>query len=712
MSFDKKSIAAAGAAAAALVVIAGGPAVSIASYSTVLEKARVGIEQYIVHSGGLEPGSISVAFHEPGWGLFSHDVTMVITDGEDSVAVPMKINAGYARYNIEFDLINARINRENALKFYELDDMTALEAYGTVNLLNDKLTFTSNGSFLNDDKALRALADSRAFDRFQKLQAQKALEKSKAEAQARAAAARAAGIVEPAPAQAAAPVAVARPSTPAAPGPAPKVSPYAQAQANAQKLSQDAAAAEAAATAAQTPADQSSEGTVSIALGGNDNVKATVTVDGQTRELMTRTNVKGDVIEVIISDDKNAKVQADAQNTAGAQAESAQTAQAQQAVSAPEGATQNAPVAEAAQTTDATADNAKTAQTTDAAADNAQTAQTTEAAADNAQTAQAAPAAAAEALPVHTGPVIDFQMDPSLSIEENAAAFVNLQNKALMDEDKKNHELLKAMAAEEYAKLVKETGFKNSGSFTLSLNADTAENIHTNISVDSFHRDGSGFTNLNLIGENTGIVSVRSLGRGEAAIGQIYQVEFDKISRASDVVLKASGNRPDAKGMFDLNYLFKTGTYNEFRDINVSGKVKGLNLDLFNNKEGSIYALGDLIERSGMGITFDKGSSYVQQIHSRASKWTPVEVRDVTVNFDGELNLPKDSSSFLMPAPSGKINIDMDVDVTTVADPAFISDPDVIKSYNVENGRSTGVLEFTKDEEGMLWIKLNGNPVF
>ena len=705
MSFDKKSIAAAGAAAAALVVIAGGPAVSIASYSTVLEKARVGIEQYIVHSGGLEPGSISVAFHEPGWGLFSHDVTMVITDGEDSVAVPMKINAGYARYNIEFDLINARINRENALKFYELDDMTALEAYGTVNLLNDKLTFTSNGSFLNDDKALRALADSRAFDRFQKLQAQKALEKSKAEAQARAAAARAAGIVEPAPAQAAAPVAVARPSTPAAPGPAPKVSPYAQAQANAQKLSQDAAAAEAAATAAQTPADQSSEGTVSIALGGNDNVKATVTVDGQTRELMTRTNVKGDVIEVIISDDKNAKVQADAQNTpdaqntAGAQAESAQTAQAQQAVSAPEGATQNAPVAEAAQATDAAADNAQTAQTTDAAA-------------DNAQTAQAAPAAAAEALPVHTGPVIDFQMDPSLSIEENAAAFVNLQNKALMDEDKKNHELLKAMAAEEYAKLVKETGFKNSGSFTLSLNADTAENIHTNISVDSFHRDGSGFTNLNLIGENTGIVSVRSLGRGEAAIGQIYQVEFDKISRASDVVLKASGNRPDAKGMFDLNYLFKTGTYNEFRDINVSGKVKGLNLDLFNNKEGSIYALGDLIERSGMGITFDKGSSYVQQIHSRASKWTPVEVRDVTVNFDGELNLPKDSSSFLMPAPSGKINIDMDVDVTTVADPAFISDPDVIKSYNVENGRSTGVLEFTKDEEGMLWIKLNGNPVF
>ena len=699
MSFDKKSIAAAGAAAAALVVIAGGPAVSIASYSTVLEKARVGIEQYIVHSGGLEPGSISVAFHEPGWGLFSHDVTMVITDGEDSVAVPMKINAGYARYNIEFDLINARINRENALKFYELDDMTALEAYGTVNLLNDKLTFTSNGSFLNDDKALRALADSRAFDRFQKLQAQKALEKSKAEAQARAAAAMAAGIVEPAPAQAAAPVAVARPSTPAAPGPAPKVSPYAQAQANAQKLSQDAAAAEAAATAAQTPADQSSEGTVSIALGGNDNVKATVTVDGQTRELMTRTNVKGDVIEVIISDDKNAKVQADAQNTAGAQAESAQTAQAQQAVSAPEGATQNAPVAEAAQATDAAADNAQTAQTTDAAA-------------DNAQTAQAAPAAAAEALPVHTGPVIDFQMDPSLSIEENAAAFVNLQNKALMDEDKKNHELLKAMAAEEYAKLVKETGFKNSGSFTLSLNADTAENIHTNISVDSFHRDGSGFTNLNLIGENTGIVSVRSLGRGEAAIGQIYQVEFDKISRASDVVLKASGNRPDAKGMFDLNYLFKTGTYNEFRDINVSGKVKGLNLDLFNNKEGSIYALGDLIESSGMGITFDKGSSYVQQIHSRASKWTPVEVRDVTVNFDGELNLPKDSSSFLMPAPSGKINIDMDVDVTTVADPAFISDPDVIKSYNVENGRSTGVLEFTKDEEGMLWIKLNGNPVF
>ena len=699
MSFDKKSIAAAGAAAAALVVIAGGPAVSIASYSTVLEKARVGIEQYIVHSGGLEPGSISVAFHEPGWGLFSHDVTMVITDGEDSVAVPMKINAGYARYNIEFDLINARINRENALKFYELDDMTALEAYGTVNLLNDKLTFTSNGSFLNDDKALRALADSRAFDRFQKLQAQKALEKSKAEAQARAAAARAAGIVEPAPAQAAAPVAVARPSTPAAPGPAPKVSPYAQAQANAQKLSQDAAAAEAAATAAQTPADQSSEGTVSIALGGNDNVKATVTVDGQTRELMTRTNVKGDVIEVIISDDKNAKVQADAQNTAGAQAESAQTAQAQQAVSAPEGATQNAPVAEAAQATDAAADNAQTAQITDATA-------------DNAQTAQAAPAAAAEALPVHTGPVIDFQMDPSLSIEENAAAFVNLQNKALMDEDKKNHELLKAMAAEEYAKLVKETGFKNSGSFTLSLNADTAENIHTNISVDSFHRDGSGFTNLNLIGENTGIVSVRSLGRGEAAIGQIYQVEFDKISRASDVVLKASGNRPDAKGMFDLNYLFKTGTYNEFRDINVSGKVKGLNLDLFNNKEGSIYALGDLIESSGMGITFDKGSSYVQQIHSRASKWTPVEVRDVTVNFDGELNLPKDSSSFLMPAPSGKINIDMDVDVTTVADPAFISDPDVIKSYNVENGRSTGVLEFTKDEEGMLWIKLNGNPVF
>lgn len=699
MSFDKKSIAAAGAAAAALVVIAGGPALSIASYSTVLEKARLGIEQYIVHSGGLEPGSISVAFHEPGWGLCSHDVTMVITDGEDSVAVPMKINVGYARYNIEFDLINARVNRESALKFYELDDMTALEAYGTVNLLNDKLTFTSNGSFLNDDKALRALADSRAFDRFQKLQAEKSLEKSRAEAKARAAAAEAAGIVEPAPAKEAAPVAVARPSTPAAPGPAPKVSPYAQAQANAQKLSQDAAAAEAAATAAKTPVDQSSDGTVSIALGGNDNVKATVTVDGQTRELMTRTNVKGDVIEIIVSDDKNAKAQADAQNTAGAQTESAQTAQAQLAVPAADGATQSAPVAEAAQATNATADNAQTAQATNA----------TE---DNAQTAQAAPAAAAEALAVHTGPVVDFKMDPSLSIEENAAAFVNLQNKALMAEEKKNNELLKAMAAEEYAKLVKETGFKNSGSFTLSLNADTAENIHTNISVDSFHRDGSGFTNLNLIGENTGIVSVRSLGRGEAAIGQIYQVEFDKISRASDVVLKASGNRPDAKGMFDLNYLFKTGTYNEFRDINVSGKVKGLNLDLFNNKEGSIFALGDLIESSGMGITFDKGSSYIQQIHSRASKWTPVEVRDVTVNFDGELSLPKDSSSFLMPAPSGKINIDMDVDVTTVADPAFISDPDVIKSYNVENGRSTGVLEFTKDEEGMLWIKLNGNPVF
>lgn len=175
--FDKTKLAAIGVAVLAIIILFGGYLVSICGYSSAIAKAQAGLQVYMVNSyPELKEKNFSVEFYEADSSLLTHEVKLVMTDGTDSISVPMTINLGYSKYIVDFDFVNATVNKENAIKYLGLDLLTALEAKGTYSICSGKFKFDSKASFLNDVEALKSFAAAKAFDRRQGELAAKAAE--------------------------------------------------------------------------------------------------------------------------------------------------------------------------------------------------------------------------------------------------------------------------------------------------------------------------------------------------------------------------------------------------------------------------------------------------------------------------------------------------------------------------------------------------------
>lgn len=577
MSLDKKSIAAVGAAATALAVVTGGYCVSFANYSSTLEKARLGIEQYITRSGGFEPGQISVAFFEPESALFNHKVTLVVTDGEVSFKLPMTINSGYANYTIDLDLINATINQENALKHFDLTELTKIEASGKLNLISGQLSFVSNASFLNDSQFLRDHAFATAFDKFQKLKAQEALERAKSKQTA-----------APAPAE-----------------------------------------------TAPVVADVSEQQAV------------------DTQEIASVDTIK------------NTPVTADTEAAAEA------AAQAQAEITITELPEEEAAPAEAAPVEAAPAEQAVAQAPVDA--------------------------------PAEVAPAADEMVETD--------GLNNLKEMAIRADADKDEARLSQLASDELQKLIKEVGFKQVGNLMLSVSIDRDENIKSSLSIDSVHRNGMGFSNINVFGENKGLLAVKSIGRSELSVANAYEVSYNGLTKLHDIVMKLNCPYTSKNGNFNLDYVFKLGSYGEYKNIETSGSLNGLNVALFNS-EDTLDALGAMIVQNGLELTFNKGSKFEVASHARSDQYSKVEPRNVTVGFNGKVALPKgEDFNLFFSLPQGEINFNLDLDARNLVDPAFISDEQIIKGFEIKDGKSYGKVELTKDN-GLPAILVNGQPIF
>ena len=640
MSFDKKRIAAVSAIAAAVAVAAGGYCVSLANYSSTLEKARVGIEQYITKSANLEPGKVSVAFFEPDSALFSHKVTLVVTDGEDSFKLPMSITSGYASYTFDLDIINATVNRENALAHFDLTELTKIEARGKLNLISGQLSFTSDASFLNDAKFLRDHAFATAFDNFQKQKSQEA----QAQAQKVAAAAAAKEVNE------------------------------------SEQVASDAQEIASVDTIKDTPvtADLDTAGAAAEAQANNSEQVAitelpeTEVSAEQAQETNESEQVASDAQEIASVDTiKDTPVTADL-DTAGAAAEAEAQANNNEQVTITELPETEVSAEQAQETNESNTSTVEVAETNENQ--------------DNSTTVIA---------------------DES----QETDGLTNLKEMVAKAEADKNEAKLAQMAKDEFQQLVKKVGFKEVGNLSISVSIDRDENVKSSVSIDSFHRNGMGLTNLNVYGENKGLLAIKSVGRSEIALASIYEISYNGLSDFKDIVMKLNSPYTSKNGNFNLDYIFKLCDYNGYKNIEASGSLNGLNIGIFNS-EDSIGALAKSIERNGLELTFNKGSKFSIDSKARADKYSDVQEREVTVNFAGKLALPKgEPFNLFFSIPQGEVDFNLDLDARNLADPEFIYDEDIIKGFDVKDGKSYGKLVVTK-ERGMPSVLINGQDIF
>ena len=640
MSFDKKRIAAVSAIAAAVAVAAGGYCVSLANYSSTLEKARVGIEQYITKSANLEPGKVSVAFFEPDSALFSHKVTLVVTDGEDSFKLPMSITSGYASYTFDLDIINATVNRENALAHFDLTELTKIEARGKLNLISGQLSFTSDASFLNDAKFLRDHAFATAFDNFQKQKSQEA----QAQAQKVAAAAAAKEVNE------------------------------------SEQVASDAQEIASVDTIKDTPvtADLDTAGAAAEAQANNSEQVAitelpeTEVSAEQAQETNESEQVASDAQEIASVDTiKDTPVTADL-DTAGAAAEAEAQANNKEQVTITELPETEVSAEQAQETNESNTSTVEVAETNENQ--------------DNSTTVIA---------------------DES----QETDGLTNLKEMVAKAEADKNEAKLAQMAKDEFQQLVKKVGFKEVGNLSISVSIDRDENVKSSVSIDSFHRNGMGLTNLNVYGENKGLLAIKSVGRSEIALASIYEISYNGLSDFKDIVMKLNSPYTSKNGNFNLDYIFKLCDYNGYKNIEASGSLNGLNIGIFNS-EDSIGALAKSIERNGLELTFNKGSKFSIDSKARADKYSDVQEREVTVNFAGKLALPKgEPFNLFFSIPQGEVDFNLDLDARNLADPEFIYDEDIIKGFDVKDGKSYGKLVVTK-ERGMPSVLINGQDIF
>lgn len=696
MELNKKRIATIGAAAAAIVVLAGGYAVSFANYSSTLEKARLGIEHFVTQSVQAEPGTISVEFYEPKAGLFSHDVTLVVTDGEDSFKLPMTIGAGYASYSIDLDLVNSKVNQENALKYFELNDLTKLEAYGKVSLISGQLNFTSNISFLNNSQALEAKAHALAFDLFQKEKAEQALQRAKiAKAKQDALAAKA---LEKAKKDA---LNVTLESSRA----------KAKAQAAAQAQAADAAAAAAAPAAEQTDVASQAEAMEAQVLA-MDNLSEQQASDQQ----------EIDSVETI----KNTPVTADMDTMgAAAEVEAQAQAQAQAQEQEPSQDLENS----VASNDDSgfeirELDESEIAKLEDHAHAHVQAVEPVQEAAPEQELAQEAVPEVVQELAVDPNydialddlvpdpvPTVTYKYDTSLTMDENLAALKKMQEMAVINDQAKEEAKLASLAEQEFAKLKEQVGYKSVGNASINIVVDSDENVHSSVYVDSYHKAGVGFNNLNVYSESQGILSIANTGRTEMSLGSAYDVAYPTLAAIENVLLKFKSSRPTKSGNFSLDYAFKADSFDSYKYVDVSGKLKGLNVKLFNS-EDVLETFVHMIKENGLELSANKGSNYSVASFVRPDEYTEPQAKDIKIDFNGSLAFPKgEDFNLFFSLPQGKINFSLDAQADLIADPNFIYDQDVIKGFTIKDGKSYGSIEFVQ-KDGFPTILVNGQDIF
>ncbi len=702
MELNKKRIATIGAAAAAIVVLAGGYAVSFANYSSTLEKARLGIEHFVTQSVQAEPGTISVEFYEPKAGLFSHDVTLVVTDGEDSFKLPMTIGAGYANYSIDLDLVNSKVNQENALKYFELNDLTKLEAYGKVSLISGQLNFTSNISFLNNSQALEAKAHALAFDLFQKEKAEQALQRAKiAKAKQDAEAAKALEKAK----KDALNVTLESSRTKA------KAQATAQAKAAAQAQAADAAAAAAA------PADEQADVTSQA-----EAMEAQVLAMDNLSEQQASDQQEIDSVETI----KNTPVTAD-MDTMGAAAEVEARAQAQAQ------AQEQEPSQELAQDLENSVasnddsgieirelDESEIAKLEDHAHAHAQAVEPVQKAAPEQERAQEAVPEVVQELAVDPNydialddpvPTVTYKYDTSLTMDENLAALKKMQEMAVINDQAKDEAKLASLAEQEFAKLKEQVGYKSVGNASINIVVDSDENVHSSVYVDSYHKAGVGFNNLNVYSESQGILSIANTGRTEMSLGSAYDVAYPTLAAIENVLLKLKSSRPTKSGNFSLDYAFKADSFDSYKYVDVSGKLKGLNVKLFNSKD-ILETFVHMIKENGLELSANKGSNYSVASFVRPDEYTEPQAKDIKIDFNGSLAFPKgEDFNLFFSLPQGKINFSLDAQADLIADPNFIYDQDVIKGFTIKDGKSYGSIEFVQ-KDGFPTILVNGQDIF
>lgn len=698
MELNKKRIATIGAAAAAIVVLAGGYAVSFANYSSTLEKARVGIEHFVTQSVQAEPGTISVEFYEPKAGLFSHDVTLVITDGEDSFKLPMTIGAGYASYSIDLDLVNSKVNQENALKYFELNDLTKLEAYGKVSLISGQLNFTSNISFLNNSQALEAKAHAMAFDLFQKEKAEQALQRAKlAKAKQDAQAAKA---LEKAKKDA---LNVTLESSRAA----------AKAQA--------AAAAQAQAAAPAAPAAEQAD-----VASQAEAMEAQVLAMDNLSEQQASDQQEIDSVETI----KNTPVTAD-MDTMGAAAEVEALAQAQ--------AQEQEPSQEPAQDLESSVasndDSGIVIRELDESEiakleaqvqeqDQAQAVEPVQEAAPEQELAQEAAPEVVQEIAVDPNydialddlvpdpvPTITYRYDNSLTMDENLAALKKMQEMAVINDQAKAEAKLASLAEQEFAKLKEQVGYKSIGNATINIVVDSDENVRSSVYVDSYHKAGVGFNNLNVYSESQGILNIANTGRTEMSLASAYDVAYPTLAAIENVLLKLNSSRPTKSGNFSLDYAFKADSFDSYKYVDVSGKLKGLNVKLFNS-EDIFETFAHMVKENGLELSANKGSNYSVASFVRPDKYTEPQAKDIKIDFNGSLAFPKgEDFNLFFSFPQGQINFSLDAQADLIADPNFIYDQDVINGFTIKDGKSYGSMEFLQ-KDGFPTILVNGQSIF
>lgn len=171
MSVKKSTIAKIAAACGVVAVLGGGYVASLVSYSSMLDQAALQVQKYLntTFADPLsgEEAHFSVDFSEPKFGIWDHDLIMVVVNDDDhtKVRLPLTVSTSYMGYEFDFDLVHATIDDENILKSYDFSSLTALESKGSYGLWSNEFAFSLKTSYLNDlEKFAEQVAHAKTID--------------------------------------------------------------------------------------------------------------------------------------------------------------------------------------------------------------------------------------------------------------------------------------------------------------------------------------------------------------------------------------------------------------------------------------------------------------------------------------------------------------------------------------------------------------------
>lgn len=156
MSVKKSTIAGIAAACGVVAVLGGGYVASLVSYPAMIDQARVKVQEqlnaYFVDPVSGEPAKFSVDFSEPKFGIWNHELTLVVVNDEDfsKLRIPLTISTNYMGYDFNFDLVHATVNDEYVMQAYDFSTLTALQSSASYSMWSDELKFALKASYLND----------------------------------------------------------------------------------------------------------------------------------------------------------------------------------------------------------------------------------------------------------------------------------------------------------------------------------------------------------------------------------------------------------------------------------------------------------------------------------------------------------------------------------------------------------------------------------